>query len=177
MRIVWGFGGIRIAAISDFSENVYFDHSTGRLEFQQEYNEFVTESRILRRVFKGWRPRITVRIYNTGCTVTNGYDYDEIRHLIDIINYARRTGEPFYVQPRYDAVYTESLYYKCELVNDFTVEDGSPTAAFQTLDLEFRGIELVQQLPTFMSSPSSAHIKNDVGNTYWNGTNKYIVYH
>lgn len=168
IRVIWGFGGIEIAAINDFSESVFFDHTTGRLEFIQEYNEYITESRVLRRVFKGWRPRITCRIYNTGCPVTNGNDYDEIRHLIDIVNYARRTGESFYVRPRHDTDFSsDSLYYQCELTSDsFIVEDGSPTAAFQTLDLEFRGVSLVDSIPNYMTGGAAKYWTSQTPDSY-----------
>jgi len=169
-RVIWGFGGVKIAIDAAFIDYVYFNHSAVKLEFEQEYNEWITASGTLRRKFKGYRPKITFTVHNIGNDLAFAVDYAEIQHFLQIINAVRTQGlAGFYVQPRNNIAEPTPEWdtYLCELTSpSLLVEDGDQTAQFQTISIEFRGINLEQALPIFASDPNEKYWCNENGDNY-----------
>ena len=79
MRTVWGFGSFRIG--TDSSNYAEFTTRMGRIRFVEEFNEYTTLSGSFRRISKGWRPEIDVKIYNL---LTD--DWQDVVEMFDHIN-------------------------------------------------------------------------------------------
>lgn len=168
MRTVWGFGIFRIG--TDSSNYATFSTRQGKITFVEEFNEYTTLSGSFRRISKGWRPMIEVRLYNTCAT-----DWQNIVELFDHINQVKPGDLPLWVQPRYDSdLGAEVLAYDCELVSDIGLVDIAEVEAGQYIDLVFRGRERVTSIPTNASDPTldqwtdedNDQYVDESGNTY-----------
>ena len=147
MRTVWGFGLFRIGF--DAGEYIDFTNSMGKLVYVEEFNEYTSLSGTFKRVSKGWRPRISVDIYNVCDT-----DHTNLRRLLEYINTIKSRGGTFWIVPRYDSSYdnTEQILIYAELVSDINLEDIANTQVGQRITLEFLGRDRVTSLPTVESS-------------------------
>lgn len=157
------------------TDAILFENNTGLLSFRQVYNEFITESRVYRRIFKGWRPHITVTLRNIGCLTASGYDYDLMSQLMGIINSARSAEIGVYIQPRYNASAPIQPIYYCELVSDINLQDGAEVNAFQVLELEFIGINLEAHLPVFLADTQDHLWIDETGNYYVDESGDYYI--
>jgi len=149
MRTVWGFGSFRIG--TDSSNYAEFTTRMGRIRFVEEFNEYTTLSGSFRRISKGWRPEIEVKLYNL---LTD--DWQDVVEMFDHINQTKPLNLPLWVQPRYDSDSgAEVLAYDCELVSDVSMQDIAETEVGQFIELVFRGRERVASLPTNLSDPQT----------------------
>ena len=160
MRTVWGFGSFRIG--TDSSNYAEFTTRMGRIRFVEEFNEYTTLSGSFRRISKGWRPEIDVKIYNL---LTD--DWQDVVEMFDHINQTKPLNLPLWVQPRYDSDSdADVLAYDCELVSDVSMQDIAETEVGQFIELVFRGRERVSSLPTNLSNTQTNDMVDQLGNKY-----------
>ena len=153
-RIIWGAGYFQASESADFSDAVKVEYSTGQLHFQQVCNDYENINHSIRRIFKGWRPIINITLLNANFNTSYGLDTFNIIKLLSIINNAKQQGKGIYIRPRYDnSVNVDTFTFYCELMSDINIQDGDNASSFQKLDLEFRGINLLQTIPTGASNP------------------------
>ncbi len=166
-RIIWGVGYFQASATADFSDPVKIEYSTGQLQFQQVYNEYININHSIRRIFKGWRPIINVTLLNANYNTNYGLDTFNILKLLGIINNAKQQGRGIYIRPRYDnSINVNTFTFYCELTSDVNIQDGDNVASYQKLDLEFRGINLMQRIPLGASNPQGQGWIREDGKQY-----------
>ncbi len=175
-RQIWGFGYFQASLNANFTDSASIETSTGKLYFAQVFNDYENINHSIRRIFKGWRPIINVSIVNLNKQTSYGLDTLQITKLLSIINTAKSQGQGIYIRPRLDNTVSLSQYtFYCELVSDVNVQDGDPTCAFQTLELEFRGINLLPTIPTSASSPQGGGWIREDGNQYIDQDGNYYT--
>lgn len=168
MRIIWGYGGILIG--TDDADYVDFPHAQTKISFEEVYNQFETIDRQIRKVFKGWRVRVTTIIHNIMAT-----DYLLWQQLINQINIHAANGDPYWIAPRYDAdlAIENRQAYLMHLMTTINPQDIGQGAA-QSIELEFVGYNLLDQLPIYTDTQSidnwvdenDEEYQDESGNTY-----------
>lgn len=160
MRTVWGFGVFQVG--TDSTNFASFPNTQGQIRFIEEFNEYTTISGSYRRISKGWRPEISVNIYNVCAD-----DWQDVVEMFDHINQTKALNLPLWVQPRYDTdADADVLAYNCELISDVALEDIASTEVGQSISLQFRGRERITSLPTNTSNPQTDEWVDELGNQY-----------
>jgi hypothetical protein len=170
MRVLWGWGGIRIG--TDDADFVAFPYAVNRITFTEEFNQFTTIGGEIRKVFKGWRVRISAKVYNVEAN-----DYQLWQQLIAQVNAHAPNGYPYWVTPRYDpdvAIENVPAYY-CHLLSSINPEDIGQGAA-QTMELEFIGSTLLNAIPVYTDKLEDSYWVDEDDNQYVDESgNKYIM--
>ena len=148
-RIIWSFGGILIG--TDDADYVDFPYAQTKIRFAPEYNQFQTIGRQDRYVFKGWRVYVSAVLHN----IIVG-DPEKWQALIGYLNSGMAAGNSFWICPRYDSdvEVADRPAYTMALQTDIDPQDIGQGAA-QSIELAWKATDLITQLPSYASDPTS----------------------
>ena len=148
MKSVWGFGNARFYYNGT---TVTFPSAQGQLWFEQVGNQYVAKDGTLRNILRGYRPKMSIRLWNTAA---DGSDAVLMQSLFSMITAAN--GAAIIVYPRYEASTSSTLAFASILTSsDIKLIDGAPNVAVgQYIDLDFACIYLLSQIPAFVDNPS-----------------------
>ena len=159
-KIIWSFGGVLIG--NDSADYVDFPHAAVKIRFQPEYNAFQTITRQDRYVFKGWRVFVSAVLHN----ILDGDDQRWI-DLIGYLNSGMALGNSFWICPRYDddVDVADRPAYTMALQTDIDPQDIGKGAA-QSIELEWKSLGLLTQLPSYASDLTSDNWTDEDGDQY-----------
>lgn len=152
-RHLFGFGGVRL---QNANMTLTFPHAPGQLIFEPEKISNVTARGKIIEQYQGWRPIISVTLYNT----CDG-EFDNFRRLPDIISDLSR-GVPLIVYPQFNPN-DGNLGYEVALMGGFNLENIAASKVGQRITLDFQGIYVVNEIPSLASDPEWAYLVTQAG--------------
>jgi len=169
--VLFGFGGTKLVS---GSLTAWFPLCKGFIKYEDESIVRVSRSGKAVQSESRWRPIITVQINNASEDQAT-----EWKTLIALINYARVSGSPISVSPRFNQSLNYGLTIDCILTSDFDPEDIGEVAAAQYIELVFKGINRVSDIPSITSNTAIKNViaagGNNVITGYGSGDNLICI--
>jgi len=164
MITLWGWGGVKF----EYNDTIEFAHGEGRITFQQDQNTYKSKSGNMIKRLNGYRALINVKIWNDTDTDAAG-----LKSLFSILNDAGSNAITIY--PRFDSVSGSTLSYEVYCNSDISMIDIAQVPVGQYIELEFIGSELLSEIPTLSSNPSTYYVIDNSGNTVVDASGNQLI--
>jgi hypothetical protein len=145
MYPIFSYGSPRFS-LGDLSVQFSGKNPAGQVGFEPEEEEHKTLSGRTITDFKGWRAKVTLKLWNL-----RPQDYQAHLKLINIINTHKQTGAGILLQPRFNSGATLSIFVKSKDIIDY--KEITNLNAGQSVDLNFESIGLLDEIPKIVNLP------------------------
>lgn len=145
MYPIFSYGAPRFS-LGNLSVAFSNKNPAGTIEFEPKEDNFETLSGKQITNFKGYRAKITLKLYNLAPD-----DYQKHLQLLNIINTSRSFNVPILLQPRFSTGATLSLWVRAK--SSISYKEITNLNAGQTVDLNFESDNLLSEMPLLVNLP------------------------